>query len=209
MYEPYEDKKGSPIKRFFNKLKDKWEAFKQELHFDENVKSKWVLLLIPIILVALVALSYTGYVTYTARITEAQSKVMVMEKQMAGLEVDLQNTRNELEICKTDLSKTKTDLENARMQIDKSQKNVDTCVSEKQNLADQLKTLQDDYSSLTAKFNTLQSNYKALECNWAQSKNCLYYTLKNNNIDCVVKIGEKYYTVPVGLEVPESQVKTC
>ncbi|MEM5777196.1 MAG: hypothetical protein QXJ06_02000 [Candidatus Aenigmatarchaeota archaeon] len=209
MYEPYEDKKGSPIKRFFAKLKDRWEAFKQELHFDENVKSKWVLLLIPIVLVALVALSYTGYVTYTARITEAQSKVMVMEKQMAGLEVDLQNTKNQLETCKNDLSKTKTDLENVKIQIDKSQKNVDTCVSERQNLADQLKALQDDYSSLTTKFNTLQSNYKALECNWAQSKNCLYYTLKNNNIDCVVKIEDKYYTVPVGLEVPESQVKTC
>ncbi len=209
MYEPYEDKKGSPFKRFFSKLKDKWEAFKQELHFDENMKSKWVFVLIPIVLIALVALSYTGYVTYTARITEAQSKVMVMEKQMAGLETDLQNTRNQLDKCTSDLDKTRMDLDVARKELDKSQKNVDTCVVEKQDMANQIKELQNSYSDLNSKFNTLQANYKALECNWAQSKNCLYYTVKNNNIDCVVKIGEKYYTIPVGLEIPESQVKTC
>ncbi|MCS7134860.1 MAG: hypothetical protein NZ893_00245 [Candidatus Aenigmarchaeota archaeon] len=209
MYEPYEDKRGSPIKRFFEKLKDKWEAFKQELHFDENSKHKWILVFIPLVLIALFAVSYTGYVTYTGKITEAQSRVLVMEKQMATLETELAGTKTELEKCSSDLSKTRSDLESSRKEIERSQKNVDTCVVEKQELKEQIRMLQDSYDELNRKFATLESNYKSLECNWAQSKNCIYYVMKNNNIECVIKIGEKYYTIPVGLEVSEKQVKTC
>ncbi|MFH8080361.1 MAG: hypothetical protein QXO84_00560 [Candidatus Aenigmatarchaeota archaeon] len=209
MYEPYEDTKSSPLKRFFSKLKDKWEAFKQELHFDENMKHKWIFVFIPLIILALLTVSYTGYVTYTGKITEAQSKILVLEKQMTTLENDLEKTRRELEGCSSELSRTKSDLENAKKEIDRSQKNVDSCVLAKQDLETQIKLLQDKYDELNKKFNTLEANYKSLECNWAQSKNCLYYVLKNNNIECVIKIGEKYYTFPVGIEVPPSQVKTC
>ncbi len=209
MYEPYEDKKGSFLKRFFSKLRDRWEAFKQELRFGENERNKWVFVFIPIVLILLAALSYTGYVTYTARITEAQSRVMVMEKQVAGLEKDLQETKNSLSKCSAELEKAKKDLDDARREIEKSQKSFDVCFAEKESLSVQIKDMQKNYDELMTKFNTLQSNYKSLECNWAQSKGCLYHIVKSNSVECVVKIGEKYYTIPVGLEVPESQVRVC
>ncbi|MBU5689606.1 MAG: hypothetical protein QXM68_01230 [Candidatus Aenigmatarchaeota archaeon] len=209
MYEPYDDKKGSFFKRLANKIKDRWEAFKQDLHFNEGSTKNILIVVIPLVLIALIGISYTGYVTYTARITEAQSKVMVMEKQLTGLEQELISTKNDLSACNNNLDKTKNDLQETKNSLEKSLKNVDSCIVEKQELESDINDLTKKYNDLDTKFKTLESNFKSLECNWAKSKGCLYYVLKSNNIDCVVKIADKYYTIPVGIEVKESEVRIC
>lgn len=209
MYEPYEDKKGSFFKRLVSKIKDRWEAFKQDLHFNEDSSKRILVVIVPLVLIALIGLSYTGYVTYTARITEAQSKVMIMERQLSGLEQDLLMTKNNLSVCSDDLSRTKKDLQETKENFEKSLKNVDACYLEKEDLKANMDDLQKQYDKLDERFKTLEANLKAMECNWAKSKGCVYYVLRSNNIDCVVKIAEKYYTIPVGIEVKESDVRIC
>lgn len=209
MYEPYEDKKGSFFKKLISRIKDRWEAFKQDLHFNEESSKKILIIIVPLVLIALIGLSYTGYITYTSRITEAQSKVMIMERQLFGLEQDLILTRNNLSVCYDNLSKTKTELQETNKILEDSLKNVDVCYLEKEDLKNQFGKLREEYNRLDEKFKTLESNFKSLECNWVKSKGCLYYVIKGNNIDCVVKIADKYYTIPVGIEVKESEIRIC
>ncbi len=210
MYEPYDFKKESKIKKFLNNLRDKFIAFKQELHFKDIGPNKWIIIFVPLTLILLVGLTYTGYVTYTGRITETQSKIMVLEKQMEGLQTELDKTTNQLNACNSDLSSTKKDLASNKSSLEESQKNIEICSYERENLLKQLDDKQKELNNWITKYNDLEKNYKSLECSWAQSKGCVFYVVKSNGIECCYFINNEYYCGPgVLIETPEDKVKSC
>jgi len=215
MYEPYEDNRGSWFKRFINKVRDKFEGFKQELKFKEFDSNKWIAILIPLALILLIGISITGYATFTARITEAQSKVMVMEKQMDTLQNDLDKTNENLKKCSSDLEAAKEDYKSLKSVLEETQSELETCQEEskltKADLTSQLEETQKNLDKMTTSYNTLEANYKTLECNFF-TKVCngyVYYTVKNFNIDCCIKTPEGKYYCGIGIETPESKIKTC
>lgn len=210
MYEPYEYKKESKIKKFLNDIRDRFIAFTQELHFKEIGPNKWIIVFIPLMLLLLVGLTYTGYVTYTGRITEAQSKIMIMERQVEGLQSELNRTNTELIKCSSNLDATKSDLASIKTSLEEAQKTAEMCSYEREDLINQLNEKQEELNDWILKYNSLEANYKTIQCNFFMDKGCvLYYTLKNNKVECVTKIGDKYYISLTGIEVPEEQVKTC
>lgn len=209
MYEPYDYKKESKIKKFLNNIREKFIAFKQELHFKDMGPNKWIIVFIPLTLLLLVGLTYTGYVTYTGRVTEAQSKILVMEKQMEGLQSELDKTSAELSQCSSNLDATKSDLASTKASLEQSQKNAEICGLEREDLLTKLDDKQEELDKWIAKYNTLEANYHSLECNFVAFRCTLYYTVKDNNIHCCIKTDDGKFYCGVGIETPAENVKTC
>lgn len=209
MYEPYDFKKDSKIKKFLNSIRDKIVAFKQELHFKELGPNKWIIIFIPLTLLLLVGVTYTGYVTYTGRITEAQSKILIMERQMEGLQSELDRTSTELSKCSSDLNATKSNLASTKTSLEESQKNVEICSYEKEDLLNQLDDKQKELDNWKTKYNILEGYYHSLECNFVAFKCTLYYTVKDNNVNCCIKTEDGKFYCGIGIETPAENVKTC
>jgi len=167
MYEPYEDKRKFKINLsdIKNKLVEKTKNFRQ---------TKWFLVLIAVALIGTVGV-YSGYVTYTAKIVETNSKITILERQLTACQenatsclTNLQNTESQLTNCQ----KSGEDCNNA---LDKTKSDLSACNSENQKLNGQIQDLESSVSDWQSKYDSLDQNFKVLqdeinqmECNYAK-----------------------------------------
>ena len=183
MYEPYEERRKLKInlESIKNKLVEKAKNFRQ---------SKWFLIVIAIVLIGSIG-TYSGYVTYTAKVAETSSRITILERQFMACQenatsclMNLQNVENELTSCQESNQNCNTNLENTKSELN-------TCNSKYQELNKQVQDLQGSvsdweskYDALNQNFNILQSEIDQMECNYAK-KVCgfiglNYYYLKGD-----------------------------
>jgi len=183
MYEPYEERRKLKInlEEIKSKLIEKAKNFRQ---------SKWFLVVIAIVLIGSIG-TYSGYVTYTAKVAETSSRIIILERQLMACQenvtscsMNLQNTENELSGCQESNQDCNNDLQNTKSDLN-------TCNSKNQELNNQIQDLQGSVSDWESKYNALDQNFKVLqseidqmECNYAK-KVCgfiglNYYYLKGD-----------------------------
>lgn len=210
MYEPYEEKKRSKLKEFINNLRDKFQGFWQELYFQKFKGNLWGIIIIPVVLLLMVGLAYTGYVTYTSRITQTQSKLLLLERQINVLQEELNQAQNKLNTCSAELEDNKGELSQTKSNLEKTQSNLDTCAMEREELSNELSKRETSLGELQNKYDVLLNSYNTMQCNYAKSKGCLSYTVKDSDVRCCFKIDKNYYCgfiIPV--LTPEEEIKSC
>lgn len=188
MYEPYtEDKKiNVDLKRIKEKLIQKATGLKS---------TKWAMI---ILVLALIGISggITGYVSYTSKITEVNSQLMVLEKQMEACNQALENSNQNLEMCNNDLAETQnlnqlceSNLQNTESSLDVCQSSLTTAESDLGEIESELTDLQEKYDSLDANCTELGDDKEKMECEYAKHycpQGFSYYFIKNNAVVCCI-----------------------
>jgi predicted RNase H-like nuclease (RuvC/YqgF family) len=160
MYEPYEERRKLKInlEDLKNKFVEKTKNFRQ---------SKWFLIVIAVVLIGTIG-TYSGYVTYTAKVAETTSRITILERQFMACQenvtscsMNLQNMENELTDCQKSNQDCDNDLQNA-----KSDLNI--CNSKNQELNNQIQDLQSSVSDWESKYNALDQNFKLLQSEFDQ-----------------------------------------
>jgi chromosome segregation ATPase len=177
MYEPYGENKG--FKFDFGGLKEKLKERIKNLR-----SSKWLFVIIAIAAIAIAA-GYTGFASYTAKITEYDARILILTKQLKAYEDNVSS-------CLSDLGNTKTDLDSFKT-------NYQTCLDEKQTVEGNLQSCNDDkkklQSSITeseskisdweSKYQTIQNDYNNLQSE--------YGSMEQNYAKVCCFVGNSYY----------------
>lgn len=212
MYEPYGE--GRRLKIDFEGLKEK---LKEKL---KNLKSnRWAAVIIAIIALAGVG-GYTGWASYTAKITEFNSRIMILEKQMEACQNNLTSCFSELEMTESDLSTYMSRSEECESDLESTQSNLDMCVSERESLESEYSTIEADLASCHSdleekktEYESLEGDYETLECNFAKdvcgAAGMNYYFVRGEEeIICCVK-KDPGYCGEVPASVDEIKKITC
>ncbi len=196
MYEPY----GEEGKLKLN-IGDWKEKFKEKL---SKVKgSKWLLIIIAVVALG-GASGYTGWTTYTAKITEANNQMMIYQKQIEACEDNLTSCFSEITTVKDELSASINSKQICDNDLKNTLTNLDSCNQEKDNIMNEFSTKTNDLNTCladldqkTKEYDDLESNKENLECAFAK-KVCgavgmTYYFVKgSSDIVCCIKQDPSY-----------------
>jgi chromosome segregation ATPase len=178
MYEPYGEKK---------KFNVDWASLKEKL---KNVKlNKTIAVIIAVVAIG-IAGTVTGYVSYTSKVTEMSSKLLIRERQieacqnnMTSCSTDLDSAKGNIETLQTENTKCKVDLQNKGTDLEGCQdenKQLIANISDLESTMGQWKSkyegLMDDYKTLEDKHTAMERNYAKSCCNFGFS----YYFLSDN-----------------------------
>ena len=185
MYEPYEEKKNK-LAEAIDKIKEKYQEFWKGVNSRSFKENKWSLVLVLVAILAIGGLTYTGYTTYTARVVETQSKIMVLEKQNQALESNLATSESQLSTCTTERDSVKSQYTNTKNELEKTDSELGVCNSQVAEITSSLTQTKLSLRQLEDKINRVEENYDDLECNYAQQIcelfNLEYYYLRKNKI---------------------------
>ena len=212
MYEPYEEKKESRFKKIFDRIKERVSTAKLTAknfrfqRFTERLPSTaWTIVAVVVLIVG--GLSYTGYTVYTSKITETQSQLLILERQINALEDELNGYKTNLAVCEANLENTKKTLSKTEKDLTDTRTQLVACNTEYNNLVNASAATQTAYIELKNVYAKLQEDYKKIECSSAVSKECNYYTVSDSMVKCCVKIENKFYCGPGGSLTDEVTVR--
>lgn len=167
MYEPWGEKKKFRVD--FEKIKEWIRGKVKNIRVDNRVAIAIGLVLL------LLGFAYTGLMTYTSRINEARSKLLILERQINALEEELNSTRNSLASCSSELESTKKKLSDSERDLRITGSKLSTCELEKEKLDEELKgkeknlnKLQGEYETLNLRFKSLEARFEKLQCEYGK-----------------------------------------
>jgi len=189
MYEPYGESKKFKVD--VEKLKEWKGKLKEKI---KNLRyNKWAMVIIAVAIIGVLA-SYTGWVTWTGKVAEIESQIMILQRQIEACQdnvssclSNLENTKGHLSTCKTNMEDCKEDLENAESELEE-------CNIDKGLLRTSLIELESSIEEWETKYNELESNYKDLESDH-EDMSCYYAS------DVCGRVGMNYYFVQGNIEV--------
>ncbi len=212
MYEPYEEKKESRFKKIFDRIKDRISTARNFRFptFTERFADKiwirtWAFVALAVLVIG--GLSYTGYAVYTSRITETQSQLLILERQINALEDELNGYKTSLAVCETNVNNTKESLAKTEKDLTDTKAQLVACNTEYNILLNTSATTQTAYIELKNTYEKLQAEYKNVECSYAISKDCNYYTVVESVVQCCGKIEDKFYCGPQFVLTDSANVK--
>lgn len=207
MYEPYSERGGFKID--FSDIKEKVKKTAEKVGDKVKKLDSRVWVVIGIMLLFLLSYGgYTGYTTYTGRVSEYETKVMVLEKQLDGVQQDLSNVQSSLSTCSSELEKMRdcsSELESLRNDLAISKQEVtriksdlqvmeskfETCGLEKGGLEQELEDKETQIADLTQQYQDLEAEYNQLEsveCYYAKQTCSIvgwnYYYMKDEKVVC-------------------------
>ncbi len=206
MYEP-EEKKDSRVREFFERLSNRIRNPVRAFSFGGFRENKLPLVLAILAVLFIGGLGYTGYVTYTSKVAQTESQLLIQERQINALEEDLNAYKTNLAVCETNLENTQEILTKTETDLKETEDKLATCTTDYTNLINSTAATQTAYVELQNKHTQLQTYYKSLECSYAESEGCNYYTVPNSEVLCCVKIEEKFYCGPQGVPTNSTDVK--
>ena len=207
MYEPYEEKKTSKVKEFFQRLVSRIQKPKYAFTSKFGDRKLSVLLLILAVIAIGGGLSYTGYTAYTSAVSEAQSQVEIQDRQINALNEEMNGYKTNLAVCNTDLKNKNDMVTKAETDLKATQNRLTACTADLTNQINTSAVVQTSFTALQVNHTTLQTNYKTLECKYAEDKGCDYYTLSNSKIQCCGRIDDKFYCGTQFVPTEASNVK--
>jgi hypothetical protein len=208
MYEPY----GESKKFDFKIDKEKLRELKDK--FVENIKkiryNKWAMVLIAIGFLVVLG-GYTGYVTYTGKIDEMNSHIVILERQLEACQenvtvclIDLDNTENQLSTCQDDKEDCESDLKKARSDLSDCNDEKDTLSTTLTVLEETLSESEIEYEDLKDDYEDLEDDYEEMECRYASNAcgkiGMNYYFMKDTQVVCCLKKDSDYCTEKPGDE---------
>lgn len=196
MYEPYAERK---------RFKVDWEGLKEKIKEKASVlkSRKWAAVIIALIVIGGGA-GYTGFVTYTSKINELNSTIMILDKQLKSCQNDVASCNSELESTESELSTYIAKHEKCESDLEATQSSLATCRSEKEDLKAEystiksdLETCQSDLEQTEEELTDLEEDIEDLECEFAK-RVCgsigfdYYFVDEDNEIICCVKEDPDY-----------------
>jgi chromosome segregation ATPase len=178
MYEPYGEKRRFNID---------WTSLKEKF---KNLKLNKTL----VVILAVIALGavggITGLVSYTSKVTEMNSKLLVRDRQLDACQsnvtsclTDLSSAKDSITTLQTESTKCKVDMQNKETELQGCQsdnENLNANISQLTGTVGEWKSkyenLMDDYTTLENKQTTMERNYAKSCCNFGFS----YYFLKDD-----------------------------
>ena len=208
MYEPFEEVKSRVN---FGKISEKLRGLKEKLGKLKEIKVKrWLAIVIAIIAISAMG-GYTGWVSYTSKIEEFQSKNIILEKQVKACENNLTSCFSSLESIRSEVSGLKSEKEKCESDLESVSSKLEECKSEKEDLEEkvvsistELETCKSSLEEKKSEFESLKEDYEKLECNFAKevcgSAGMKYYFVEDGNVFCCIKKDRDFCT-----ERPENE----
>lgn len=189
MYEPYGE--GKKLKIDVERLKEWKGKLKEKV---ENLKhNKLAMIIIAVVIIAGLA-SFTGWMTYTGKIAEINSQVLVLERQIEACQdnassclSNLENTKDHLSTCRTNVDDCEDDLESA-------ESGLEECNIDKGLLRTNLIELESSIGEWETKYEELESDYENLE-ERHEDLSCYYAS------DVCGRAGMDYYFLKDNTEI--------
>jgi len=183
MYEPYEERR---------KFKINLEDVKSKLvERAKNLRqSKWFLIIVAIVVIGVIG-TYSGYITYTGKVTEITSRITILERQLMACQENTSSCLTSLENTENDLSGCQKSEQDCNDELESTESDLNTCKNRNEELNDQVQILESSVSECEEKYNELdqslvilQNEKDQMECNYAK-KVCgnvglKYYYLKGD-----------------------------
>jgi len=210
MYEPYEGRKGFKIdlEGLKNKIKEKTKNLRY---------SKQTMTIVAIVALVFIG-GFTGYATYTSKVTEINSKITILEKQMMACQDNVSLCYSDIESVDNKLSECKTSNKDCESNLQITKTEVKTCTDGKAELSSSLQALESSVSDWESKYNELDEDYKILqseqqdmECNYAKgicgSAGMNYYYVKDDmTVVCCIKSEPDFCVEQPSTEVTIKQI---
>jgi hypothetical protein len=189
MYEPYGEKKRFSINT--ERLKEwKGKAIEKIKTLRYN---KWAMIIIAVAVIVVLG-GYTGWMTYTGKVAEINSQILILERQVEACQnnvssclSDLEATGGQLVTCQTNIQDCKNKLENAKSGLDQ-------CNIDKGLLRTSLQELESSISEWETRYEELESDYSDLEEDH-EDMSCQYAS------DVCGRAGMDYYFVKDDTEI--------
>ncbi len=192
MYEPYEEKK-TKAREFFERLKDRVQRPIKNIFSYSFRDNKFPFVVVILAVLAIGGLSYTGYASYTAKIAETQSQLVVQEGQINALKEEVGDYETSLAVCNTDLGNRKEMLNRTEADLKVTEEKLTSCNAEFTQLINTSAAIQGAFNDLQNKHTGLENSYRSLECSYAKDKDCDYYTFSNSKILCCGRVDDNFY----------------
>lgn len=211
MYEPYGEPKRPRIN--FNEIKFKIQEMLRKIR-----RNRWSLIASILIVLAILGMGgYTGYTTYTAKVNEAKSKTVILEKQIDACQVELTSIKNDLSTCNTNLNEKQEKISNLEKEIQEQvnleKTKTETCQLEKERLRKDITQTQKHLADLQLKHSNLESDYKTLQNDLSDTRDRLKKIECNYAWSICRSVGFKYYYVKsdmtIGCCLDSNSIDSC
>lgn len=158
MYEPYGESKKFKIdverlKEWKGKVKEKVKNLRH---------NKWAMIIIAVVIIAGLG-GYTGWVTYTGKVAEINSQIMILEKQIEACQNNVTSCLSNLENTKSQFSTCQTNMENCKNKLENTKSELDECNIDKGLLRTSLQELESSIGEWETKYNELESDFEDLQ----------------------------------------------
>ncbi len=189
MYEPYGESKKFKIDT--EKLKQWKEKLKEKV---KNLRhNKWAMIIIAVAILVILG-GYTGYMTYTGKVSEIESQILILERQIEACQNNVSSCFSDLEGTKEELSSCEAKREDCEDKLENTKSELEECNVDKGLLRTNLIELENSIEEWENKYGELENDYESLEGEH-EDMSCYYAS------DVCGRIGMNYYFVKDNVEV--------